>query len=112
MSNSITYDGTKSATSAENIMDFLDGFNHTPKITDVPGVGSVSASNFVGHAVTTPQQLLAKYLSFAHEGAGVSDVNTEFFRWVKEANPKVNAHTITFAVAHLADKFGLVKYED
>ena len=112
MSNSIAYDGTKSATSAENIMDFLDGFNHASKITDVPGVGSVSANNLVEHRITTPQQLLAKYLSFANEGTDVSDINAAFFLWVKEANPKVNAHTITFAVAHLADKFGLVKYED
>ena len=113
--NNITmsvYDGTKSRTSAESIMDFLEGFNENSQMQSVPGLGEASERNFVEQKITTPQQLLGKYLLFIHDKATHQEVNNNFFLWVKEHNPNVNAHTITFSIAHLADKMGLLSYKD
>lgn len=106
------YDGTKSRTSAESIIEFLDGFNENSVMQSVPGLGPTSEQNFAEQNITTLQQLLGKYLLFIHDKATHDEVNQNFFQWVKDHNPNVNAHTITFSVAHLADKMGLLTYKD
>ena len=108
----MSYDGTKSRTSAETIMDFLDGFNEKSTMQSVPGLGPTSEQNFAEQKINMPQQLLGKYLLFIHDKATQAEVNQNYYNWVKEHNPNVNAHTITFAVAHLADKLGLLTYKD
>ena len=108
----MSYDGTKSRTSAETIMDFLDGFNEKSTMLSVPGLGPTSEQNFAEQKINMPQQLLGKYLLFIHDKATQDEVNQNYYNWVKEHNPNVNAHTITFAVAHLADKLGLLTYKD
>lgn len=108
----MSYDGTKSRTSAETIMDFLDGFNEKSTMQSVPGLGPTTEQNFAEQKINMPQQLLGKYLLFIHDKATQDEVNQNYYNWVKEHNPNVNAHTITFAMAHLADKLGLLTYKD
>jgi len=55
---------------------------------------------------------MGKYLMFVEEDATSETVNNAFFTWFKTLAPKANAHTVTFAMAHLIDKFAIMRYED
>ena len=109
----IVFDGSKSTSTAESLVDFLQGFNwQTSQLKDVPGIGPASVEKLKGAGISTVQQLLGLYMGFVEPKATSNEVNNGFFNKFKEISPKANAHTVTFAIAHLADRFGMVLYED
>ena len=109
----ILFDGTKSTSTAESLVDFLQGFNwQTSEVKDVPGIGPASVEKLKGAGISTVQQLLGLYMGVVEPNVTSNDVNNGFFNKFKEISPKANAHTVTFAIAHLADRFGMVLYEE
>ena len=108
----MSFDGSKSATSAETIVTFLDSYEELMPIDETPGIGPASKESLQGHGITTLQQLAGKYLSLVGIEATSDTTNQAFYDWFKTVAPKANAHTVTFAVAHLVDKFGIMRYED
>ncbi len=107
----MSYDGSKSQTSAENIIDFLDGYSPQTELQNIPGIGPVSVEKLKKENVHTVAQLISKFLSGVGPESSSDAVNQQFYEWLKEYLPSTNVHTIVFAVAHLADKFDIVKYE-
>jgi hypothetical protein len=108
-----TFDSSKSSSSAETVVDFLEGFNWTTsKLTDVPGIGPATETRLSDKGITTVQQLLGVYMGFVEPGAAPNEINNKFFGYIKETAPKANAHTVTFSIAHIADKYGIVLYEE
>ena len=109
----IVFDGTKSTSTAESLVDFLQGFNwQQTTLKDVPGIGPASVEKLEGAGISTIQQLLGLYMGFVEPNASSNEVNNAFFNRFKEISPKANGHTVTFAIAHLADRFGMVLYEN
>ena len=107
------FDGSKSASSAETIVDFLENFTwRCCQIQDVPGIGAKSAEALERHGISTIQQLLGTYMGFVEPESESSEINNKFYKWFKEKSPNANGHTVTFAIAHLADKYGIVLYEN
>jgi len=107
------FDGSKSSSTAESLVDFLQGFNwNTSQLKDIPGIGPASVGNLQEQGVHRVQQLVGRYMGFVEPNATAVDINNQFFEWFKTVSPNANAHTVTFAIAHLADKFGIVVYED
>jgi hypothetical protein len=107
------FDGSKSTSTAESLVDFLQSFTWSgAKITDIPGIGPASASKLNQAGVSTVQQLVGAYMGFVEPGATSNGINNLFFEWFKGLSPNANGHTVTFAIAHLADRFGMVVYED
>ena len=108
-----TFDSSKSSSSAETVVDFLEGFNWTTsKLTDIPGVGPATETRLADKGITTVQQLLGVYMGFVEPGTAPNEINNKFFGYIKETAPKANAHTVTFSIAHVADKYGIVVYEE
>ena len=106
------FDSTKSSTTAETIVDFLENFNWTTtKLTDVPGIGPATKDKLAAEGITTVQQLLGLYMGLVEPGAATDEINNKFFAKIKEISPKANAHTVTFSIAHVADKYGIVLYD-
>ena len=107
------FDGSKSASSAETIVDFLENFTwRCCELQDVPGIGSKSAEALATHGISTIQQLVGAYMGFVEPNAESNEINNKFYKWFKEKSPNANGHTVTFAIAHLADKYGIVLYEN
>ena len=107
------FDGSKSSSTAESLVDFLQGFNwSTTQLKDIPGIGPASVGKLQEQGIHRVQQLVGHYMGFVEPNATAVDINNQFFEWFKTVSPKANAHTVTFAIAHLADKFGIVVYED
>ena len=107
------FDGSKSTSTAESLVDFLQSFNwKTSELKDIPGIGPASISKLKESGITTVQQLVGTYMGFVEFDASANEINNEFYNWFKEQSPNANAHTVTFAIAHLADRFGIVLYED
>ena len=107
-----TFDGSKSASSAETIVDFLQNFDwRSTQLQDIPGIGPKSVECLVEGGISTVQQLVGTYMGFVEPGDESKVINDKFYKWFKEKSPKSNGHTVTFAVAHLADKYGIVLYE-
>ena len=107
------FDGSKSSSTAESLVDFLQGFNWpTTQLKDIPGIGPASVGLLQENGIHRVQQLVGHYMGFVEPNATAVDINNQFFEWFETVSPKANAHTVTFAIAHLADKFGIVVYED
>ena len=107
------FDGSKSSSTAETLVDFLQSFNwNTTKLKDIPGIGPASVGKLQENDVRTVQQLVGEYMGFMEPNATSADINNLFYEWFKDVSPNANAHTVTFAIAHLAEKFGMVLYED
>ena len=107
------FDGSKSTSTAESLVDFLQGFTWTKSsVQDIPGIGPASDAKLKESGISTVQQLVGAYMGFVEPGATSNDINNKFYDWFKEQSPNANAHTVTFAIAHLADRFGMVVYED
>lgn len=107
------FDGSKSSSTAETLVDFLQGFNwNTTQLKDIPGVGPASIGKLQDNNIHRVQQLVGTYKGFMEPDASSADINNEFYEWFKSVSPNANAHTVTFAIAHLAEKFGMVVYED
>jgi len=107
------FDGSKSTSTAESLVDFMEKFNWTTsQLKDIPGIGPASVEKLKGAGISTVQQLLGIYMGFVEPNATSVDINQKFFNRFKDISPHANAHTVTFAIAHLADKFGIVIYED
>jgi len=107
------FDGSKSTSTAESLVDFLQGFTWTKTtIQDIPGIGPASDAKLKDAGISTVQQLVGTYMGFVEPGATSNDINNKFYDWFKAKSPNANAHTVTFAIAHLADRFGMVVYED
>jgi len=107
------FDGSKSSSTAETLVDFLQGFNwNTTQLKDIPGIGPASVGKLQEANIHRVQQLVGAYMGFMEPNASSADINNEFYEWFKSVSPNANAHTVTFAIAHLAEKFGMVVYED
>ena len=107
------FDGSKSSSTAETLVDFLQGFNwNTTQLKDIPGIGPASVGKLQDGGIHSAQQLVGKYMGFVEPNASSADINNQFYDWFKSVSPNANAHTVTFAIAHLAEKFGMVLYED
>lgn len=108
------FDGSKSSSTAESLVDFLQGFNwNTTKLKDIPGIGPATVGKLQEKwDIYRVQQLVGQYMGFVEPDASPVDINNKFYEWFKMVSPNANAHTVTFAIAHLADKFGIVVYED
>lgn len=107
-----TYDATKSSTRAETVMGFLESFSPAMELKNVPGIGPVASTVLHDNGCTTIQCLLGIYLTGVEKNKTMQDTCNKFFMYVKGLCPKANAHTVTFAIAHLADHLNLMKYED
>jgi hypothetical protein len=75
------------------------------QIKDVPGIGPKSAESLAESGISTIQQLLGAYMGFVEPDAQSNEINNKFYKWFKEKSPNANGHTVTFAIAHLADKY-------
>lgn len=107
------FDGSKSSSTAETLVDFLQSFNwNTTQLKDIPGIGPASVGKLQSFNIHRVQQLVGAYMGFMEPNATSADINNEFYDWFKSLSPNANAHTVTFAIAHLAEKFGMVVYED
>jgi hypothetical protein len=107
------FDGSKSTSTAESLVDFLQAFTwNTTQLKDVPGIGPASVDKLKQSGVSTVQQLVGTYMGFVDPYASSNEINNRFYEWFKVQSPNANAHTVTFAIAHLADRFGMVVYED
>ncbi len=107
------FDGSKSSSTAETLVDFLQSFNwNTTQLKDIPGIGPASVGKLQDEGVHRVQQLVGAYMGFMEPNASSADINNQFYDWFKTVSPNANAHTVTFAIAHLAEKFGMVVYED
>jgi len=107
------FDGSKSSSTAETLVDFLQSFNwNTTQLKDIPGIGPATVGKLNNHGIHRVQQLVGAYMGFVEPDASSVDINNGFYDWFKTVSPNANAHTVTFAIAHLADKFGIVVYED
>lgn len=107
------FDGSKSSSTAETLVDFLQSFNwNTTKLKDIPGIGPASVGKLQSFNIHRVQQLVGAYMGFMELNASSAEINNEFYDWFKGISPNANAHTVTFAIAHLAEKFGMAVYED
>ncbi len=107
------FDGSKSSSTAETLVDFLQSFDwNTTQLKDVPGIGPASVGKLGENGIHRVQQLVGKYMGFMEPNATSADINNQFYEWFKTVSPNANSHTVTFAIAHLAEKFGMVVYED
>ena len=107
------FDGSKSSSTAETLVDFLQSFNWTTtQLKDIPGIGPASVGKLGENGIHRVQQLVGQYMGFMEPNASSADINNQFYEWFKTVSPNANAHTVTFAIAHLAEKFGMVVYED
>ena len=107
------FDGSKSTSTAESLVDFLQSFTWTTtNVQDIPGIGPASDAKLKEAGISTVQQLVGAYMGFVAPGATSNEINNKFYDWFKEQSPNANGHTVTFAIAHLADRFGMVIYED
>ena len=107
------FDGSKSTSTAETLVDFLKGFNwNTTQLKDIPGIGPASIGKLHQCNIKQVQQLVGQYMGFVELNATSADINNKFYEWFKTLSPNANAHTVTFAIAHVADRFGIVLYED
>lgn len=109
---SSNYDSTKSSTRAETIMAFLESFSPAMELSKVPGIGPSASEALQTNGCSTIQCLLGIYLTGVEKNKTMQDTCNKFFVYVKGLCPKANAHTVTFAIAHLADHLNLIKYED
>lgn len=108
-----SFDGSKSASTAETIVDFIENFTwRCCEIQDVPGIGAKSTQALAKHGISTIQQLVGAYMGFVEPETESNEINNKFYKWFKEKSPNANGHTVTFAIAHLADKYGIVLYEN
>ena len=105
------FDATKSSTRAETVMDFLNAYTPATELQDVPGIGPAAAGALQKAGCHTIQCLLGIYLTGVGHNTAPTDVCNKFFGYVKSLCPKANAHTVTFAISHLADHLNLYKYE-
>ena len=106
------YDSTKSQTRDETVMEFLESFKPGMVLKDVPGIGDAASDALHKNGCSTIQCLLGIYLTGVATNTTMQDTCNTFFLYVKGLCPKANAHTVTFAIAHLADHLNIVKYED
>jgi len=107
------FDGSKSSSTAETLVDFLQSFSwNTTQLKDIPGIGPASVGKLGENGIRRVQQLVGQYMGFMEPHASSADINNQFYDWFKTVSPNANAHTVTFAIAHLAEKFGMVIYED
>lgn len=106
------YDASKSSTKAETVVEFLESYQPGMDIEEVPGIGPATSEQLQNNGVETIQALLGLYLSGVAKDVDTQTVCETFFVKLKELCPKVNAHTVTFAIAHLADHLNLFIYED
>ena len=107
------FDGSKSTSTAESLVDFLQSFSWTSStVQDIPGIGPASDAKLKAAGISTVHQLVGAYMGFVDPNATSNEINNKFYDWFKEQSPNANGHTVTFAIAHLADRFGMVLYED
>ena len=63
----------------------------------------MAAEKFAAEGITTPFQLLAKYLSFRGKGVSVQAHCDAFFNWIVEIGIVVHRHTIVRCIAEKAN---------
>ena len=109
----MSFTASKSAMSSETLVDYLNTFDPQERdIESVPGVGPSAREAFQEDDVHTVQALLGRLLSFCTLDKSCHDVYQDFYNYVHEIAPRANGHTITFAIASLADHMGLLPWED
>ena len=105
----MSYNASKSSTSAETIMHFLELYDPNMTVEDVPGIGPASVASLKQKGYATIQALLGLFLIGVKEHSTMEDVCQTFYNELKKMC-KANCHTVTFAIAHLADQKRLFEY--
>lgn len=109
----MSFTASKSAIASETLVDYLNDFNPEERsLTSVPGVGPAAEAALIEDGVHTVQALLGRLLSFCTLENTCHDAYQEFYDYVHSVAPRANGHTITFAVASLADHMGLLPWAD
>lgn len=107
------FTASKSAIASETLVEYLNTFN--PAIRDletVPGVGPAARAAFEEAGTKSVQGLLGRLLLCCDQENTCHEAYEAFYQHVHEIAPRANAHTITFAMASLADHMGLLTWED
>ena len=109
----MSFSASKSATSSETLVEYLNNFDPQNRdIESVPGVGPSAAAAFEEVNISSVQALLGRLLAQCSTDNTCHDAYEEFYTFVHNTAPRANAHTITFAIASLADHMGLLPWED
>lgn len=103
------FNATSSSVRAETVVKFVQLDLQFEDIQCVPGVGPALAQDLTNAGISTPIQLLGKFLSLC--SIDEDDVCNAFYNFIKEINARANAHTVTFSIASYADEKGLITYE-
>ena len=109
----MSFSASKSATSSETLVEYLNSFDSQNRdIQSVPGVGPSAAMAFEEVGICSVQALVGRLLTACGPEHTCHDVYEEFYTFVHQTAPRANAHTITFAIASLADHLGLLPWEE
>jgi len=109
----MSFSASKSATSSETLVEYLNSFDPRNRdIESVPGVGPSAAAAFEEVGVCSVQALLGRLLAQCNTDNACHEAYEDFYMFVHETAPRANAHTITFAIASLADHMGLLPWEE
>ena len=107
------FSASKSATSAETLVEYLNNFDpQIRNLESIPGVGPSARAAFEEVGIYSVQALVGRLLSLCGLEHTCNDVYEEFYTFVHETAPRANAHTITFAIASLADHMGVLPWEE
>jgi len=109
----MSFTASKSAIASETLVDYLNTFDPEARdLETVPGVGPAAAAAFQENDVHTVQALLGRLLMMCTMENSCHDAYQDFYNYVHEIAPRANGHTITFAIASLADHLRLLPWED
>jgi len=99
--------------SSETLVDYLNNFDATNRdIESVPGVGPAAREAFEEAGIHSVQALVGRLLAHCTTDNTCHDAYEQFYTEIHDIAPRANGHTITFAVASVADHLGLLIWED
>ena len=110
INNMSQFDISKSSVKADTFQDFFDGFKTESELLSIPGLGNSSLQKLSDNGINSHQQLIGKFLMFCHKDSTTAEVCQNFYTFIKPFTSGCHAHSITFAIANIVDKYGIYKY--
>jgi len=104
------FDITKSSVKADTFQNFFDDFKTDSNLISIPGLGASSLQKLADNGINSPQQLIGKFLMFCHKDSSTAEVCQNFYTFIKPFTSGGHAHSITFAIANIVDKYGIYNY--
>ena len=109
----MSFTASKSAIASETLVDYLNNFDATERdLESVPGVGPAARRALEEQDICSVQALVGRLLLCCNAENTCHEAYQEFYTSIHEIAPRANAHTITFAVASVADHLGLLPWEE